>query len=104
MVDLDTPPARKKDPATRSAALWATVIAVPVALLVGLVVFWQIVPHGDDSAAEPAASASAPAAVPSAAVQMTAPKLTARTTQVCLAVTSQLPGDLRGMPARKVSA
>jgi hypothetical protein len=103
MVDLKTPPATTKDPATRSAAVWATAIAVPIALLVGLLVFWQITPD-DDPAAAPAATASAPAAMPSTPVQIAAPKLDARTAQVCLAVTSQLPTSVRGMPNRPVSA
>ncbi|MGK5678798.1 DUF3515 family protein [Actinoplanes sp. URMC 104] len=105
MVDVQTPPAdaKKPDPATRTAALWATVIAVPIAVIVGLVAFSQIKPQEEGTAAA-APSASAPAAVPSTPVQMAAPKLDARTTQVCLAVTSQLPTDLRGLPGRKVSA
>lgn len=104
MVDLEKPPAKKVDAATRGAALWATLIAVPVALIVGLVVFWQVVPQGADKAADPAASASAPVAVPSTPVRMAAPKLSERATQVCLAVTSQLPTTLRNLPGRKVSA
>lgn len=103
MVDLETPPAEKSDPSTRSAALWAAVVAVPIALIVGLVVFFQITPE-DEPAAAPAASASAPVAVPSTPVEIAAPKLDARTGTVCLALTSQLPTTLRGLPGRKVSA
>ncbi|WP_127497358.1 DUF3515 family protein [Actinoplanes solisilvae] len=102
MVDLEKPPAKKADSATRGAALWATLIAVPVALIVGLVVFWQVVPDNSDKDAAPAASA--PVTVPATPVQMTAPKLDERDTQVCLAVTSQLPTTLRNLPGRKVSA
>ncbi len=102
MVDLETPPAKQKDPATRSAALWAAVIAVPITVIVGLVVFSQITPQNAEPAADSASSA--PVAVPSTPVQMAAPSLNERTTQVCLAVTSQLPTALRGMPARPVSA
>ncbi|MET0416784.1 MAG: DUF3515 family protein [Actinoplanes sp.] len=101
MVDLETPPVRKPDPTTRSAALWATAIAVPVAILAGLLIFWQIAP-ADEQAAAP--TASQPAAAPTTPVQMAAPALTGRTAQVCLAVTSQLPTTLRDLPARKVSA
>jgi hypothetical protein len=101
MVDLETPPVKRPDPATRGAALWATAIAVPVAILAGLLIFGQIAPR-DDPAAAP--QASGPAPVPSSPVQMDAPKLSPRVAQVCLAVTSQLPGTLRGLPARKVSA
>ena len=103
MVEVKTRPAGQPDPATRTAALWATVIAVPVAVVVGLVIFAQVRP---DSAADakPAASASAPVAVPATAVRMAAPKLSERAAAVCLAVTSQLPATVRNLPARKVSA
>jgi len=104
MVDVETPPERKTpDPTTRSAALWATAIAVPVALLAGLLAFWKMVPR-DDAGAQPGPSATAAASVPSTPVQMAAPKLDARSSQVCLAVTSQLPVSVRDLPGRKVSA
>jgi hypothetical protein len=104
MVDVKTPPERKTpDGTTRSAALWATAIAVPVALLAGLLAFWKIAPH-DDAAAQPSPSATAQASAPSTPVPMAAPALDARTAQVCLAVTSQLPTQVRGLAARKVSA
>jgi Protein of unknown function (DUF3515) len=104
MVDVETPPERKTpDPTTRRAALWATAVAVPVALLAGLLAFWKIAPH-DDADARPTATATVQASAPSTPVRMAAPTLDARTAQVCLAVTSQLPTELRGLPARKVSA
>ncbi len=109
MVDVDTPqdaPAqgdKKPDNTTRIAAIWATVVALPVILIVGLVGFNSI-----NKAAEPEATAtpaaSGPVAVPSTAVELAAPKLSARATEVCLAVTSQLPTQVRNLPARKVSA
>jgi hypothetical protein len=106
MVDVETPPAKPAksttDPATRRAALWATVIAVPIAVIVGLVAFSQFTPDDSEPAAAP--SASAPAPVPTTPVQLAAAKLDARTTQVCLAVTSQLPTELRGLTGRKVTA
>src|SRR5690242_10902763 len=103
MVDVETrtppqPPA--KDPAVRSAALWATAVAVPVALLVGLLIFLRLPTDGDGGKV----AATRPAVVPSSPVQMAAPKLAARPAQVCLAVTSQLPVKVRDLPARKVSA
>ena len=103
MVGVQTPPVKKPDPATRGAALWATAIAVPVAVLVGLLVFWRIAPAGDTTA-EATPTPTVAASVPATAVQMDAPKLDARTAQVCLAVTSQVPTALRGLPQRKVSA
>ena len=101
MVELETRPPEKPDRATRGAALWATVIAVPVAVLVGVAFFLIARP---ETAAEPAAAPTTPVAVPSAPVRMAAPKLSERDAQVCLAVTSQLPASVRNLPARKVSA
>src|SRR4051812_11759488 len=102
MVDLGTRPDRR-DRTTRSAALWATVVAVPVAVLAGVLIFTQVIRHAEPGG-PPAAAASTPAAVPSAPVAMGAPKLSARAHEVCLAVTSQLPATLRELPARKVTA
>src|SRR5690242_13439601 len=101
MVDVETKPeARRPDRTTRSAALWAAAFAVPIAVVAGLLMFSRLTPG--DQKAQPAATT--PAVVPSTAVQMAAPELDARTAQVCLAVTSQLPTTLRGLPGRKVSA
>jgi len=99
MTDLDTRPTEQPDRTARTAALWATVIALPVAVVVGLVVFAQVRP---EPVAKPAPSA--PVVVPATAVQMAAPKLDARAGQACLALTSQLPATVRNLPARKVSA
>jgi uncharacterized protein DUF3515 len=101
MVDLETRTPVKPDPGNRRAALWAAVVAIPVAIIVGVVSFLAVRPG---PAAKPAATPSTPAAVPSTPVRMAAPKLGARAAQVCLAVTSQLPDAVRDLPARKVSA
>ena len=104
MVDVQTRPEPQPsapDRTMRTAALWATLIAVPVAILAGLLFFTQVVP---DTAAAPAPSATQPAVVPAAPVPMAAPALAARPAEVCLAVTSQLPVKVRDLPARKVSA
>ncbi|GAA4592115.1 hypothetical protein BJY16_000514 [Actinoplanes octamycinicus] len=107
MVDVDTPQGspetgeKKPDNTTRIAAIWATAVAVPVVLIVGLVAFFMVKP---DPEADPAPVASGPIAVPSTAVEVAAPALTGRSAQVCLAVTSQLPTQIRNLPARKVSA
>ncbi|GAA3906675.1 DUF3515 family protein [Actinoplanes auranticolor] len=105
MVDVRTRPESQPpapDRTMRSAALWATVIAVPVAVLAGLLIFTKIVP--ETGSAAPGPSATQPAAVPAAPVQMAAPKLAPRPAEVCLAVTSQLPVKVRDLVARKVSA
>jgi hypothetical protein len=102
MVDLDTRP-EQPDRTTRTAALWATVIALPVAVLAGVLIFVHVIRPAESSARPGAAPASA-AAVPATPVRMAAPKLSAHAAQVCLAVISQLPPTLRNLPARRVSA
>ena len=105
MVDVRTRPEAQPpapDRTMRTAAVWATVVAVPVTLLAGLLIFTRIVP--DTAGAAPSPSVTQPAVVPATPVQMAAPKLAARPAQVCLAVTSQLPTQVRDLAARKVSA
>ncbi|GAB1642645.1 DUF3515 family protein [Krasilnikovia sp. MM14-A1259] len=106
MLDLDT----REEPAapdrtTRTAALWATVVAVPIAVLVGFLVFTQVLggAGAEPKAAGPTA-ASTPATVPSTPVAMAAPALSAHAAQVCEGVTSRLPAAVRNLPARAVSA
>ncbi|WP_433369277.1 DUF3515 family protein [Actinoplanes sp. CA-142083] len=100
MVDVTDPEVKTPDKTTRSAALWAAAIALPIAIVAGLIMFTRLNP-GDQTVQ---ATATTPAVIPSTPVQMAAPRLDARTAQVCLAVTSQLPATLRDLPARKVSA
>jgi hypothetical protein len=103
MVDVDTPPDEQASPKVqRSAALIAAAVAVPVALLAGVLMFVKLTPD-DRPAAAPAPSAAG-VSVPDAPVPLAAPRLTAHDAQVCLAVTSQLPARLRDLPPRKVSA
>ncbi|MEV6350376.1 DUF3515 family protein [Actinoplanes sp. NPDC051851] len=105
MVDVDEPrtePQPVPDRTTRIAAIWATAVAVPLALAVGIVAFLHINPEETDE--KPTAASSSPITVPSTAVEMPATKLSAETSTVCLAVTSQLPTQVRNLPARKVSA
>ncbi|RZU49811.1 uncharacterized protein DUF3515 [Krasilnikovia cinnamomea] len=105
MLDLET---REETPVpdrtTRRAALWATVVAVPVAVLVGFLAFTQVLRPAQPAAAPTTAAPSARAAVPDTPVPMAAPALSARAAQVCQAVTSALPGTLRDLPARQVTA
>ncbi|GIE83308.1 hypothetical protein Aph02nite_92580 [Actinoplanes philippinensis] len=99
MVDVETPAkAPEKDPAKKAAALWATVVAVPVTLIVGVVAFLTIMPDDPDKT-EKAANP-----IPSTAVVMDAPQLDEKTAQACLAVTSQLPAKIRDLQGRPVSA
>jgi hypothetical protein len=105
MVDVQARPEPQPpapDRTTRTAAIWATVVAVPVALLAGLLIFTKVAP--DTGRAAPGPSVTQPAILPAAPVPMAAPKLAARPAEVCLAVTSQLPVKVRDLVARKVSA
>ncbi|GAA1631453.1 DUF3515 domain-containing protein [Actinoplanes couchii] len=99
MVETDTPRTEESpDRTKRVAALWATAVAVPVTLLVGVLAFATIKPDN------PEKEEAAPVAIPSTPVVMDAPQLPERASTVCLAVTSQLPAAIRDLPARRVSA
>ncbi len=105
MVDVQARPETQPpapDRTMRTAALWATAVAVPVAVLAGLLFFTKVVPEAGSAAPSP--SVTQPAVVPATPVQMAAPKLAPRPAEVCLAVTSQLPTTVRDLAARKVSA
>ncbi|WP_213455222.1 DUF3515 family protein [Rhizomonospora bruguierae] len=93
------------DQVTRSAARLATLVALPLAVVAGLLVFGQLGGSGDPAAttATPSASA-APRPVPSTPVEMPAPALAARQATVCRALTAQLPADIRELPQRRVTA
>jgi hypothetical protein len=89
---------------TRSAALVSAAIAIPIALIAGLVAF--LVLHGQvnsDAAAAPSPSASASA--DTGPVPIPAPSLSAAHRQMCLAFVAALPTALRKtLPIRHVSA
>jgi hypothetical protein len=89
------------DQVTRGAARLAALVALPIAVVAGLLVFRQLNDPGPPTAT-PSASAT-PRAVPSAPVPMAVPPLPAREATVCRALTSQLPADVRGLPQRKVT-
>ncbi|MEV6298591.1 DUF3515 domain-containing protein [Actinoplanes sp. NPDC051861] len=99
MVDLDTPPKTPEpDRTTRVAALWATAVAVPVAILVAVLAFMTIQPEKSDK------SLQQPQAVPSAPVTMAERPLDDKSRTACLAVTSQLPSTVRDLQPRQVTA
>jgi hypothetical protein len=90
------------DPVSRSAALIAALVAVPVALIVGVVTFALLSGGLRDAPETAAPDPSAP--VPTTPVEMAAPPLTEREEVVCRALLSQLPPVLDGLPQRPVTA
>ncbi|WFE27299.1 DUF3515 domain-containing protein [Solwaraspora sp. WMMD791] len=96
------------DRTTRQAAIWATVVALPLTVIVALAAFSQLnragSADGQPAGADPSPSASASVApVPTTPVQMAAPALDDRAEVVCRALLSQLPGTLRDLRQRRVS-
>jgi hypothetical protein len=103
MLDqMSRPDAPVPDRSTRSAALWATAVAVPVAVLAALLIFNHL--RDETSAAAPAPTAGTPAVVSTAPVTMAAPKLSDRAETICRALMSQLPTTVRNLAARPVTA
>lgn len=93
---------KSTDRVTRQAALWATVVALPLALLAGAFVFVQFGP--DEPAAAPTPSASTPRPQSTVPVEMAAAPLAERPATVCRALLSKLPAELRDLPQRPVTA
>lgn len=89
------------DRSTRQATVWATVVSLPIAVLVLLFLFAKLSPPADDP---PAASASPPAPQSTAPVEMAAPALSARSATVCRALLSMLPATLDDRAQRPVTA
>lgn len=89
------------DHVTRKAARWATLVALPLAVLAGVLVFSTLNGSGAPSATP--TTPAAPKPIPSTPVAVAAPKLSARQEIVCRALTSQLPAEVRGLPQRRVT-
>lgn len=94
------------DPARRSAARVATLAAVPIAVLVGVLVFWLLhdVASGGDTGATPSPSGPAAAPRPTSSVSVSPPPLSARAALVCRALLARLPDTVRDLPQRPVTA
>ncbi|MEU8425335.1 DUF3515 family protein [Micromonospora sp. NPDC048835] len=91
-----------RDRTMRGAALLATVIALPITLLVAVLAFGKLSPDGPTAAPTPSATtARAQSTTP---VQMAAPALAARPATVCRALLSQLPASIRDLAQRPVTA
>ncbi|WP_405426515.1 DUF3515 family protein [Micromonospora sp. NBC_00617] len=91
-----------RDRTIRGAALLATLIALPVTLLVAVLAFTKLSP--DTPAAAPSPSATTPRVQSTAPVEMAAPALAARPATVCRALVSQLPESIRDLAQRPVTA
>lgn len=92
---------RGPDRTTRQAALWATVVALPLTALVAVLVFGQLAP---DPAATPEPSPSSARPQSTAPVEMAAPALAERPATVCRALLSRLPVSIRDLGQRPVTA
>ncbi len=97
----DPPAPSGPDRTTRQAALWATVVAVPLAALVAVLAIGGLNPQ--TPAAAPRASATA-GPQSTAPVPMAAPPLAERPAVVCRALLSKLPATLRDLAQRPVQA
>nr|WP_239140204.1 DUF3515 domain-containing protein [Plantactinospora endophytica] len=98
---VDSPTPNGPDRTTRQAALWATVVALPLTALVAVLVFGQLNPDPADRPAPTPTSAAPQATTP---VQMAAPALAERPATVCRALLSRLPATLRDLGQRPVTA
>ena len=84
------------DPVTRRAARVAALIALPAALLAGVVAFRVL--------AGPDAGGGAPSPAATSPVEVAAPSLTPRTATVCRALLAKLPATLGSLARRPVTA
>lgn len=91
------------DRVARTAALWATLVALPVAVLAGVLIF-STLSGGSAAAPRQTAPSLSPVPVPSGPVTMPAPALPARAAAVCRTALQRLPAALRGLPRRTVTA
>ncbi len=91
------------DPTARRAAGLAALIAAPVALLAGVLVFWLLGGFGGASP-EPSGSPTPAGPQPTTPVSMPAPALSAGATIACRALLSQLPDSVREAKRRPVTA
>jgi hypothetical protein len=90
-------------PSTRSAGWLAAAIAIPIALIAGVLAFVTL--HGrvtTTAAPSPVPTASRPAAT--GPVSRPAPAMSAAHKQMCLAFIAALPTTLRSLPERHVTA
>jgi len=92
-----------RDDTTRRAALWATAVALPLAVLVGVVAFAQLRPE-ESAVRSDALPTATPRPQSTAPVTMAATPLAQRPATVCRALMSQLPTTLGDLLQRPVTA
>jgi hypothetical protein len=92
------------DQVSRRAARWATLVALPVALIVGVLVFSLLSGRGGDGGSAPGPAATSPEGRATGPVTMAAPPLDERAAVVCRALLSALPDRVRDLPRRPVTA
>jgi Protein of unknown function (DUF3515) len=88
------------DQSNRSAARLATLAALPLAVLAGLLVYWLLGgfgPSGGDGQGRPHGQATAPVSVP-------APALGEPAATVCRTLVERLPDTVNGSPRRPVTS
>ncbi|MCM0677320.1 DUF3515 domain-containing protein [Micromonospora phytophila] len=90
------------DRTTRRAALIATLVALPVTVLVAGLAFAGLSP--DEPAATPSPTATTARAQSTAPVEMAAPALPERPAVLCRALLSQLPPTVKDLQQRPVTA
>ncbi|MDO3700709.1 DUF3515 family protein [Micromonospora sp. C28SCA-DRY-2] len=98
----ESPAPTTPDGTNRRAALIATLVALPVTVLVAGLAFVQLAP--DEPAPSPSPSATTARAQSTAPVEMAAPALAERPATVCRALLSQLPPSVRDLQQRPVTA
>ncbi|MFF5179021.1 DUF3515 family protein [Micromonospora sp. NPDC000316] len=91
-----------RDRTIRGAALLATLIALPVTLLVAVLAFTKLTPT--TPAAAPSPSPTTARVQSTTPVEMAAPALATRPATVCRALLSQLPQTIRDLAQRPVTA
>lgn len=94
--------APRRDPTARRAALWASLVALPVTIAVAAFTFAKLSPDVPEAAPSPSPSAARPQST--APVAMPAPALAERSATVCRALVSQLPASVRELNQRPVTA
>lgn len=92
------------DEVTRQAARLATIVTVPVVLLVGVLVFVLLGGADGDGGGGEAAASPSPHPQATGPVEMPTRKLTTRQETVCRALLSQLPQAIRDRAQRPVTA